>query len=309
MSVMLDYWTRLDQRPSGSNYRLPYQLGPNFNHFKQAGWISPAGYLAAIGDEFDFSEEVDVEEIDEDAGIFRHIDPQHRWSKIEKALASITLYEFRENAWLDELAKLMAIDTRQLPKNRVLVPRHLWHLGHMRIQGSHNFAPVFIARLAVGANLSELNVVLADPIRNRGVVLHINPPHQPLLGDHAFRPLSDFLYAEDGQERFDLDALDRVMRGYMATQTGDEPLQYIQGLRVKLPHFQNSRTVSETRAQILKLMWGDDDELPPAMKWAEVNVRIASGYRSFDEAFGDKATREDFLTLVKTGGYYQVRRH
>jgi len=218
------------------------------------------------------------------------------------------LYEFRENVWLDALANLMAIESRQLPKKRVLVPRYLWHLGNVRIQSTHAFASVFIARLAAGANVSQLNVALADPIRPQGIVLHINPPHQPLHGEHTFRQLSDFLYAENGHEQFDLDALDRVMRGYMTTQTGDEPLQYLQGLRVKLPHFQQSRTVSETRAQILKLMWGDDNELPPAMKWAEVNVRIASGYRSFDEAFGDKATREDFLTLVKAGGYYQVRR-
>jgi len=308
MSVMLDYWTRFDQLPARAHCRLPYQLGANFSHFREARWISPVGYLAEIGDEFDLSEEVEVEDIDEEAGIFWHIDPQHRWRKIEKSLASITLYEFRENVWLDTLITLIGIEPRQVAKKRVLLPRHLWHLGHIRIQNSHNFAPLYLARLAAGANLSELNAVLADPIWNRGVVLHNNPPHQPLLGDHAFRQLSDFLYAEDGQERFDLDALDRVMRGYMTTQTGDEPLQYLQGLRVKLPHFQQSRTVSETRAQILKLMWGDDNELPPAMKWAEVNVRIASGYRSFDEAFGDKATREDFLTLVKAGGYYQVRR-
>jgi hypothetical protein len=224
--------TRLDQRPSGSNYRLPYQLGPNFNHLKQARWISPAGYLAAIGDEFDLSEEVDVEDIDEDAGIFRHIDPQHRWRKIEKPLSSITLYEFRENAWLDELANLLAFEPRQASNNRVLVPQHLWHLGHLRIQGTRKFAPVFITRLATRATLSKVKAALANPIWLRGVVLHINPSDQPSFGEHVFRQLGDFLYAENGLERFDLDALDRILRGFVTPIKEIEPEQFISSTRL-----------------------------------------------------------------------------
>jgi len=60
MSVMLDYWTRFDQLPARAHCRLPYQLGANFSHFREARWISPVGYLAEIGDEFDLSEEVEV---------------------------------------------------------------------------------------------------------------------------------------------------------------------------------------------------------------------------------------------------------
>jgi hypothetical protein len=51
-----------------------------------------------------------------------------------------------------------------------------------------------------------------------------------------------------------------------------------------------------------------EGKTPPAMKWAEVKSKVDCGYRSFDEAFGDKATREEYLLLVKAGGHYQVRR-
>lgn len=308
MSVMLDYWARLDQRPSGSNYRLPYQLGPNFNHFKQAGWISPAGYLAAIGDEFDLSEELEVEEIDEDAGIFRHIDPQYRWRKIEKPLASITLYEFRESAWLDTLITLIGINSRQVAKKRVLIPRYLWHLGDVRIQGTHAFAPMFIARLAAGAKLAELNAALADPIRPRGIVLHINPPHQPLLGDHAFRQLSDFLYADNGQEQFDLPALDRVLRGYVSGADENDPEQFISPTRLKLPHFKTSREYSPERMKILKALWGIEGSPPPAMSWADTNREANTGYQSFDDAFDTVKAREDVIEKVSRGKY-RVRRN
>jgi hypothetical protein len=93
------------------------------------------------------------------------------------------------------------------------------------------------------------------------------------------------------------------------TSNGDaEPEQFLQGTRVKLPHFEKSRLVSDTRAAILKFMWGGEGKTPPAMKWAEVKSKVDCGYRSFDEAFGDKVTREEYLLLVKAGGHYQVRR-
>jgi hypothetical protein len=88
-----------------------------------------------------------------------------------------------------------------------------------------------------------------------------------------------------------------------------EPEQFLQGTRVKLPHFSESRVVSETRAAILKFMWGAETKAPPTMKWAEVKSKVDCGYRSFDEAFGDKATREEFLALAKAGGHYQIRRN
>jgi len=99
-----------------------------------------------------------------------------------------------------------------------------------------------------------------------------------------------------------------VLRGYVTPSGESEPLQYLQGTRVKLPHFASSRLVSDTRAAILKVMWGVEGKTPPAMKWADVKTQVHSAARSFDEAFGDKETREDFLVLVKSGGYYQVRR-
>lgn len=308
MSVMLDYWTRLDQRPSGSNYRLPYQLGPNFNHFKQAGWISLAGYLAAIGDEFDLSEEVDVEDIDEDAGIFRHIDPQHRWRKIEKPLSSITLYEFRENTWLDELANLLAFEPRQASNNRVLVPQHLWHLGQLRIQGTRKFAPVFITRLATKATSSKLNAALADPIWQRGIVLHINSSAQLSVGEHVFRQLGDFLYAENGQEQFDLDALDRILRGFVTPIKESEPEQFISSTRLKLPHFKESREYSTERMKVIKALWGIEGSPAPSMSWADANREANTGYQSFDDAFDTVKAREDVIEKVSRGKY-RVRRN
>ncbi len=94
--------------------------------------------------------------------------------------------------------------------------------------------------------------------------------------DHVIRALDEFVRLDDGQDVFDASAFDRVLRGYVTPSGESEPLQYLQGTRVKLPHFASSRLVSDTRAAILKVMWGVEGKTPPAMKWADVKTQVHS---------------------------------
>jgi hypothetical protein len=256
----------------------------------------------------DSEEEVEAD-IDEDAGVFRYRSPQQRSRIVTRPLSDIVLYALRIDTWLTDLCSLIGIEPRQLSQQRTRVPDHLWHLGNVRVAGTHDFAPVFVGRLWERAPTAETTTALCDTAWPRGgVLLRHRPSSDNLPRDHVMRSLNDFIRVEDGQDVFDASAFYRVLRGFVTSSGDAEPEQFLQGTRVKLSHFEKSRLVSDTRAAILKLMWGVEGKTPPAMKWAEVKSKVDCGYRSFDEAFGDKATREEYLLLVKAGGHYQVRR-
>jgi hypothetical protein len=224
-------------------------------------------------------------------------------------LNEIALCGIQIERWLTDLARMVGIEDRRRASRPCLTPQHLWHLGDLRVAGTHDFAPVFVGRAWARAPAVNTSSVLADPAWSRGgVILQARQVQADLPRDHVIRALDEFVRLDNGQDVFDASAFDRVLRGYVTPSGESEPLQYLQGTRVKLPHFASSRLVSDTRAAILKVMWGVEGKTPPAMKWADVKTQVHSAARSFDEAFGDKETREDFLVLVKSGGYYQVRR-
>jgi len=203
----------------------------------------------------------------------------------------------------------MRIETRKLSKRRACVANHLWHLGDIRIGNTHKFAPIFVGRRCQHAPATEVGSVLSDSIwPGSGVLLqHHAAGSIQLPRDHVTRGLCDFHQADEQEYGvFDAVAFDRVLRGFVTDDGKPEPEQFLQGRRVKLPHFEASRVVSPQQAKLLKLMWGEG-KTPPAMKWAEVNEKLSSGHHSFDDAFGGKTMREEYLALVKRG-YYQVRR-
>lgn len=310
MSAYLDYFTTLE-RVRHVQSRVPgTTFGRHHDEFLRRGWVAQDGYLTHVMVPFlDSQEEVAVE-IDEDAGVFRYQSPQKRNRTITQPLTDIALYRLRVDAWLNDVSALIGIEPRRIAVQRNKIPNHLWHLGDARIAGTHDFAPVFVGRLWSCAPQSQVNAVLCDPIWSRaGMLLHHESVSNELPRDHVMRGLYEFVRVVDGQDMFDADAFDRVLRGFVNSSGSPEPEQFLQGNRVKLPHFEESRLMSDTCAAILKLMWGGQAKTPPIMKWAEVKLTVDSGYRSFDEAFGGKTIREEYLDLVKTGGHYQIRRH
>jgi hypothetical protein len=310
MSAHLDYFNTIERVRSVKTRVTATTFGHHRSEFLRRRWVVEDGHLTHLLVPFHDSEEEVEADIDEDAGVFRYRSPQQRSRIVTRPLSEIVLHTFRIDTWLTDLCNLVAIEPRQLSPQRTRVSDHLWHLGNVRIAGTHDFAPVFVGRLWERAPASETTPVLCDSIWPRGgVLLRNRTSSDKLPRDHVMRSLSDFIHLEAGQDVFDASAFDRVLRGFVTASRDDEPEQFLQGLRVKLPHFEKSRLVSEIRAAILKFMWGVEGKTPPAMKWAEVNFNLDCGYRSFDEAFGDKATREEFLILAKAGGHYQVRRN
>jgi hypothetical protein len=120
------------------------------------------------------------------------------------------------------------------------------------------------------------------------------------------RWLDEFVRVDDGQDVFDANAFDRVLRGYVTPSGAPEPVEFFQGNRLKLPHFTESRELSAERAKIVKQMWSSDGKNAPEVSWAEVNRIANTGYQSFDDAFGGKAaaTTGRRLPPVRVQGYF-----
>ena len=308
MSLHLRFFTAIDRLSSLDTPVLATTFGRDRSQLLQRGWITDEGHLTHVMAPFLDSEcEVEIE-VDPDAGCYRYRSPLDGRTVVQP-LNEIALCGIQIERWLTDLARMVGIEDRRRASRPCLTPQHLWHLGDLRVAGTHDFAPVFVGRAWARAPAVNTSSVLADPAWLRGgVILQARQVQADLPRDHVIRALDEFVRLDDGQDVFDASAFDRVLRGYVTPSGESEPLQYLQGTRVKLPHFASSRLVSDTRAAILKVMWGVEGKTPPAMKWADVKTQVHSAARSFDEAFGDKETREDFLVLVKSGGYYQVRR-
>jgi hypothetical protein len=225
-------------------------------------------------------------------------------------LPEIALYMLQVDTWLDDLVALIGIEDRHRSTRRIRVRDHLWHIGDVRIAGTHDFAPVFVARAWTRAPEGEMTTVLADATWPRGgIVLGLRPSRIVVLPrDHAMRSLDEFVRVDDGKAVFDASAFDRVLRGYVTPSGAPEPEQFFRGTRLKLPHFSESRELSAERAKIIKQMWGVEGQVAPEMSWADVNRIASTGYQSFDDAFGGKPEREDVITLVRRGKY-RVRRN
>ena len=309
MSVHLHFLAALERLQRIDSRMMAGTFGGYATDFLRRRWITEEEHLTHVMVPFrDSQQEVEVE-IDVDAAVYRYRSPQQRSRVLERPLAEIALYSLQVDAWLTDLASLIGIDARHLSCRRSCVPGYIWHLGEVRIVGTHDFAPVFVARAWERAPEDAVRTVLGDAIWARGGVLlrHGRSPAS-LPRDHVMRALDEFVRVDDGQDVFDASAFDRVLRGYVTPSGVPEPLQFFQGNRLKLPHFAASRELSPERAKIIKQMWGVEGKAAPEMSWAEVNGIANTGYQSFDDAFGGKAEREDVIDLVKRGKY-RVRRN
>lgn len=310
MSAHLQFVAALDRLQRLDTHVMAATLGRCSREFLRRRWITENGLLTHVMVPFlDSQQEVEVE-IDLDAAVYHYRSPQQRGRMVTGPLAEITLYTLQVDGWLDDLAALIGIEDHRRSTRRVRVPDHLWHLGDARIAGTHDFAPVFVARAWKRTPRSEMATALADAIWTRGgVVLGQQPSTTTSLPrDHAMRYLHEFVRVDDGKEVFDASAFDRVLRGYVTPIGAPEPEQFLRGTRLKLPHFPASRELSEAQAKIIKQMWGVDGQPAPEMSWADVNGIANTGYQSFDDAFGGKAEREAVIDLVRRGKY-RIRRN
>lgn len=308
MSIHLRFLAAIDRLQRLDTPVLAATLDRDWLQFRQRGWITEEGYLTHVMVPFLDSEcEVEVE-TDPDAGCYRYRSPQNGRTVVQP-LRDIALCGIQIDPWLSDLASLIGIEDRQRSHRPCRTPNHLWHLGELRIVGTHDFAPVFIGRSWKRAPNADISAVLADPAWPRGGVVLLAQRFDAVLPrDHAFRGLNEFIHTSNGMESFDVDALDRVLRGYVTASGEPEPLQFFRGNRLKLPHFDQSRELSAERAKLIKQMWGVEGKPSPEMSWADANKIPNTGYQSFDDAFGGKAEREDVIAKVSRGKY-RVRRN
>lgn len=308
MSLHLRFFAAIDRLPSLDTLVLATSLGPDWPQFMQRGWVTDEGHLTHVMAPFLDSEcEVEIE-ADPDAGCYRYRSPLNGRTVVQP-LNEIALCGIQIEPWLADLALLIGIEDRRRASRPCRTPNHLWHLGDLRVAGTHDFAPVFVGRAWAHAPDADTSSVLADSVWPRsGVVLQACRTHAVLPRDHVIRTLDEFVRVDGGQDVFDANAFDRVLHGYVTPSGAPEPVEFFQGNRLKLPHFPESRELSAERAKIIKQMWSADGKAAPAVSWAEVNRIANTGYQSFDDAFGGKTEREDVIDLVKRGKY-RIRRN
>lgn len=308
MSLHLRFLIAIDRLSSLATPVLATMLGRDCSQFLQRGWVTAEGHLTHVMAPFLDSEcEVEIE-ADPDAGCYRYRSPLDGRTVVQP-LNEIALYGIQIEPWLADLARLIGIEDRRRASRPCRTPQHLWHLGELRVAGTHDFAPVFVGRAWMRAPSAETSAALADSVWPRGgVILQACRSHAVLPRDHVIRALDEFVRVDGGQDVFDASAFDRVLRGYVTPSGAPEPVEFFQGNRLKLPHFPESRELSAERAKIIKQMWSADGKAAPEVSWAEVNRVANTGYQSFDDAFGGKAEREDVIALVKRGKY-RIRRN
>ena len=308
MSLYLRFFAAIDKLPSLNTPVLATALGRDWPQFLQRGWVTDEGHLTHVMAPFLESEcEVEIE-ANPDTGSYRYRSPLSGRTVVQP-LSEIALCGIQIEPWLADLARLIGIEDRRCASHPCHTPHHLWHLGDLRVAGTHDFAPVFVGRAWARAPVADTSSVLADPVWPRsGVVLQACRTHAVLPRDHVIRALDEFVCVDGGQDVFDASAFDRVLHGYVTPSGAPEPVEFFQGNRLKLPHFPESRELSAERAKIVKQMWSADGKAAPEVSWAEVNRIANTGYQSFDDAFGGKAEREDVIALVKRGKY-RLRRN
>ncbi len=308
MSFHLRFFTAIDRLLSLDTPVLATTLGRDCSQFLQRGWITAEGHLTHVMAPFLDSEcEVEIE-ADPDAGCYRYRSPLDGRTVVQP-LNEVALYGIQIEPWLADLGSLLGIEDRRRASHPCRTPQHLWHLGNLRIAGTHDFAPVFVGRAWARAPAVNVTSALTDSVWPRGGVIFLARRTQAVLPrDHVIRALDEFVRMDGGQDVFDASAFDRVLRGYVTSSGEPEPEQFLQGNRLKLPHFTESRHLSDERAKLVKQMWGVEGKPAPDMSWAEANKIPNTGYQSFDDAFGSKVEREDMIFKVSRGRY-RVRRN
>ena len=161
MSAHLRFLAALERLPRIDHRVTAGPLVRGIPDFLQRHWLTADDYLTHVMVPFlDSEQEVEVD-IDVDAAVYRYRSLQQRSRIVERPLSEITLYSLQVDMWLTDMASLIGIEARHLSRNRSCVPGHLWHLGDVRIAGTHDFAPVFVARAWERAPENAVRAVLA----------------------------------------------------------------------------------------------------------------------------------------------------
>ena len=306
MEMHLSFLTMLERRARLNLAHLIIRIGSSFDEYHRRGWLYLDDYLPDIEVPF-LDSEVCVEvEIDEPAGQYFYFSPSRRSLRVSRPLSDIALYRVAVDRWLDALSEVIGIRPIHQSRHRQRIEHHLWHLGDLRFDDSRRMYPIFVVLRPHLLSMEALTAVLTDPIwPESGLILVNDAQGISLPGHHAVRGLSELGWVTDDDEIvFDHFTLERLLN---LSSTGEEPEQFLKGDKVKLPHFQSARDLSDMQIKVIKALWGDEGREPPAMRWVDVNRIANTGYSSFDDAFGSPEVREDFVQKIRYG-VYQLRR-
>lgn len=282
---------------------LGLHLGYDLPTFLQRGWLRPDGYLTHTMIPFLDSEELVEVEVDEVAGVFYYLSPQRRDQRCSRPLDEIALYQLQLPKVLDEVRQLLTIEPSQVSRRPCLIDNHLWHLGNVRLAGTHTFAPLFVGRQLHRTPHALLQQTLADPLFDTGgIVLTLIGESLPLPRQHQCRAWTDFLREENGITTWDTQAMDRMLRGWSA-EASNEPAEWFEEKTgyLKLNHLEKAVKFTGIQKKIITVFW--NARHTSSLTWVEVRRLSNSAAKELERAFGGNKPWSLFFERVSYGHY------
>jgi hypothetical protein len=266
-------------------------------------WIINDGYQTSIlVPVLDSEVEVEVD-IDDDNNTFSFRSPGLKSRILTRPLSEITLYVINMDAWMDEISDLLGIEPSRRARKREVIKEHLWHLGDIRYGGTHQFAPIYVAR-RLDASAQDWNKALLDAKRpSQGIVLtafdiDIDLPnsHQACCIDRLVINTADGLVC-------DVELLNRLLKGMAAG--ADDPNEYFdqKSGELKLACIVEPKIFSGKQRAVIEMLWKARSQ--HGVKWADLVMRTGCG-KDPDSVFGIEWER--WLERISgQRGYYRLR--
>ena len=123
-----------------------------------------------------------------------------------------------------------------------------------------------------------------------------------LPNQHQLREIGSFLFEHEGNTLFDIEGLDRVLRGLPA-DANDQPDEYFdeKAGRLKLRHMNQSVTFTGIQKKIISILWKARNG--PPLSWDQIKREAGSAVSGIARAFGRNKPWTDWIERVEYGRY------
>ncbi len=290
--MALEYARDVDQRMEAQQWR------GCCDQFVQRRWITADGHLThLVVSAYGSEDEVEVD-IDEAAGTFSYRSPGMNSRTITRALADITVYVANVDAWLDDLTEFFQIENSRRARKRTVIEGHLWHLGDLRVAGSHQFAPICVGRQLDRCG-QELGKCLLNSIRpGQGIVISTFDSGIDLPNGHQAVALDRLVIHAASGVTADTELLDRVLHGVCAE--AENPNEYFDDATgaLRLLHLGQPKVFKGIQKSVIRIFW--KERFSTSLKWADVVAQTDCG-KDPGSVFG--RTWNQWLERVEYGRY------
>ena len=293
--IALEYAREVEQRMEAEQWR-------GFrDQFVQRRWIVADGHLTHLVVSAHGSEDEVEVDIDEAAGTYSYRSPAMNSRTITRALTDITIYVANVDAWLDDLTELFQIENSRRARKRIVIEGHLWHLGDLRVVGTSQFAPIYLARKIDQCEKALLEALL-NPIRlSQGIVITACDSRIEIPNGHQLVQLDDLLLEGGDGMQLDTEMVDRLLRGISADARDSNEYFNEKTGELKLAHLGESKVFVGKQKKVIALLWKERFQV--AKKWSDVIALTECG-KDPDSVFGKGLWQQ---WIERCDGRYRLR--